>query len=145
MALNVALSLGFRWLFEWIGMRSPGYQPWLPLGGLALANSLATVLETVTLSWLLSRRLGAADSRSLLGSAWRAIVSSIAMGAAVLILLRLTPTQNAWIVGGGGIVVGVGIFLLVSFLLRSPELEQVWSAARRRLSGAMGARVRPGP
>ena len=134
MALNVGLSLALRWLFERVGMRSPGYQPWLPLGGLALANSMATILETWILSWLMRRRLGAGSIRPLLASAWRAVVSSLAMGAAVLTFLRLIPTHSAWIAGGGGILLGFGVFLLASFLLRSPELEQVWSAVRRRWS-----------
>ena len=134
MALNVGLSLALRWLFERIGMRWPGYQPWLPLGGLALANSLATILETWILSWLMRRRLGAGSIRPLLASAWRAMASSIAMGAVLLAFLRLIPTRNAWIAGGGGILLGVGVFLLISFLLRSPEVEQAWSAVRRRWS-----------
>ncbi|MBI4769781.1 MAG: murein biosynthesis integral membrane protein MurJ, partial [Chloroflexi bacterium] len=44
MSLNVALSLLFARLFERAG--------WLPHGGLALANSLATALETAALLWL---------------------------------------------------------------------------------------------
>jgi putative peptidoglycan lipid II flippase len=46
MALNIVLSLLLMRLFGWLGMRfaSASYQPWMPLGGLALANSLATIL-----------------------------------------------------------------------------------------------------
>jgi putative peptidoglycan lipid II flippase len=134
MAINVGLSLLFSQVFAWIGTRwfALGYQPWVPLGGLALANSLATILETWTLSAILGRRLGKWKNRELLASLWRTLASSAAMGIALWNLARWMPTHNAWLVGGSGIVVGTGVFFLASLLLRSPELEFVWSAVRRR-------------
>ena len=55
MGLNMVFSLGFARLFAQIG--------WLPLGGLALANSLATALEAAALLILMRRRLGGLNSR----------------------------------------------------------------------------------
>ncbi|MDP2975227.1 MAG: murein biosynthesis integral membrane protein MurJ, partial [Anaerolineales bacterium] len=49
MSLNVVFSFAFSALFTQIG--------WMPHGGLALANSLATELEAVTLFLLMRRRL----------------------------------------------------------------------------------------
>ena len=72
MTLNIGLSLLFRWLFERLGVQHlPLYQPWMPLGGLALANSLATILETLTLTWLLRRRLSGLGGKRFWASLWR--------------------------------------------------------------------------
>ena len=49
MGLNVVFSLLFPGMFERWG--------WMPHGGLALANSLATGLESVTLVFLMRRRM----------------------------------------------------------------------------------------
>ena len=133
MALNVVLSLLLRWVFEWAGMRLLGadYQPWIPLGGLALANSLATILETLVLSRLLRARLGAFEGKDR-GSAWRTGLSAALMGGVLWALLRLTPTTNAWVLGGGGVIIGGGVFVGATLLLRSPEPAFVLAALRRR-------------
>ncbi|RLD06256.1 MAG: hypothetical protein DRI32_02875, partial [Chloroflexi bacterium] len=49
MSLNIVFSIAFAALFEQIG--------WMPHGGLALANSLATALEMVLLMILMRKRL----------------------------------------------------------------------------------------
>jgi putative peptidoglycan lipid II flippase len=134
MALNVALSLLFRWLFEWVGARSPTlYQPWMPLGGLALANSVATILETLTLTWLVRQRLDGLEGRLLWASLWRTTIGAAIMCGALLAYARWMPVRSAWILGGGGIALGVGTFGLSTLLLRSPELELILTAVRRRL------------
>jgi putative peptidoglycan lipid II flippase len=134
MALNVAFSLAFSWLFERIGLRPFGlpYQPWAPLGGLALANSLATALETGVLLWLLHRRLEGLDGRPAWTSLWRIALSAAAMGLAIAAYLRLMPTQSAWVLGVGGMVIGAWTFVLATYLLRSPELGFILSSLHRR-------------
>jgi putative peptidoglycan lipid II flippase len=134
MALNVVLSLLLMRLFEQVGLiYLPGvYEPWMPLGGLCLANSLATMLETLILAWLLHRRLGGLGSRVLWMSLLRTALSALAMGGALWIYLGLVPTRNAWILGCGGILVGGGTFLVASLLLRSPEPKEALAAVRRR-------------
>jgi putative peptidoglycan lipid II flippase len=136
MALNVGFSLSFSRAFEWAGVHHwpHAYQPWMPLGGLALANSLATTLETLTLAWLLRRRLAGLDGRRLWASLWRIAVSTAVMGVAIGVFMRLAPTRNAWILGGGGIAIGAGAFFLATLLLRSPELAWGIDAVRHRLS-----------
>jgi len=134
MLLNLVLSITFAWGFEIVGSRYGGYQPWMPLGGLALANSVATILETATLSLLLRRRLAAEGAPSVRrGSAWRTALGSAAMAAVVWAFLRLAPTGNAWLLGGGGALAGLGSYVGVTLLLRSPEPRFAWEAVRRRL------------
>lgn len=133
MALNVGLSIVLMWAFGWTGVRTIGaYEPWMPLGGLALANSLATIVETLMLVLLLRGRLGGLEGRQLLSSAWRIGLGAVAMGGVLYPYLRLVPVQSAWILGAGGVLLGAGVFGLVTMLLRSPEMDLVLAAVRRR-------------
>jgi putative peptidoglycan lipid II flippase len=133
MALNVVLSMLFMWAFRWIGVRTvDAYEPWMPLGGLALANSLATIVETLILVLLLRGRLGGLEGRKLLSSAWRIVLGAIAMGSVLYAGLRLMPVRSAWLLGGTGMLLGVGVFGVSTLLLRSPEIDLVVAAIRRR-------------
>jgi putative peptidoglycan lipid II flippase len=135
MALNVVLSIALMGAFGRIGARVlDAYEPWMPLGGLALANSLATIIETLTLALLLRRRLGGLEGRQLFSSGWRIIAAAAAMGGVLYGCLRLAPVQNAWVVGIGGVLLGAGAFGLATMLLRSPEIDLVLTAVRRRLA-----------
>jgi hypothetical protein len=44
------------------------------------------------------------------------------------------PAQNPWIVGVSGVLLGAGAFGLVTMLLRSPEIDLVLTAVRRRMA-----------
>jgi putative peptidoglycan lipid II flippase len=148
MALNIVLSLLLMRLFGWLGMRFvPAiYQPWMPLGGLALANSLATIIETLALNGLLRPRLDGAredrpgpvwaglGGRSLWGSLWRTAVGATVMAVVLWGFLRLVPAQNAWVRGLGGIVIGAASYGMVTWLLRSPEIAFALDAARSRVT-----------
>jgi len=134
MALNIAFSLLFSRLFARLGMTffAGRYQPWMPLGGLALANSLATGLETLTLTWLLRRRLDGLEGRRLWASTWRTLLGAGAMGVALLIFLKTASGWNVWLLGIGGIGAGVAVFFAAAWLLRSPEAAVIVDALRRR-------------
>ena len=71
MGLNVVFSITFARLFEQIG--------WIPVGGLALANSLATALEATALFIFMRRRLNGIEGRSILDGAWRVSVAASAV------------------------------------------------------------------
>ncbi len=133
MALNAVLSVALVWTFRWIGLRyfAPAYQEWMSLGGLALANSLATTLETMTLTCLLRHRLGGLGGRQLGATGWRVIVGGMAMGSALVAFLGL-PMCNPWLRGIGGIALGALVFTTVTALLRSPEARLMIETARRR-------------
>ena len=106
---------------------------WMALGGLALANSIATILETVLLAWLLRNRLDGLGGKAFWASLWRSVLGVTALCAALLGFQALLPDANAWLLGGGGVVIGGAVYLGVTALLRSPELEVVLAAVRRRL------------
>jgi hypothetical protein len=56
------------------------------------------------------------------------------MAAVLWTFLRLVPTQNAWLLGGGGALAGLGSYLGATLLLRSPEPRLALAAVRKRLT-----------
>jgi putative peptidoglycan lipid II flippase len=118
MGLNVGLSV--------LWVRSLGY------GGLALANSLATTLEVLTLLWLLHRRLNGFEERRIIGAVARQALAAALMAGVLWLWLMLGPT-NLWLSGLGGLVIGVGIYGGAALLLRSEELQPALALISRRL------------
>ena len=106
-------------------------------GGLALATSLASILNLVLLLVALRNRLGVLGWRSLAMSVCRSMFCSVVMGfavsrAAVLMLADKNPALPGLILGvTGSIAVGIGIYGLISYLLKSPELGRVLAEAGR--------------
>jgi putative peptidoglycan lipid II flippase len=117
MALNVLLSYGFAALFEYVG--------WMPHGGLALANSLATALESVVLLWLASRRLEGLDlariRRGLLATVGASIVLTVVLGG----WLATTAGRSVWLVGLGGVALGAVVYWVAALALGAPEARQL--------------------
>jgi putative peptidoglycan lipid II flippase len=134
MALNIVFSLLLSRFFDAVGEFAfrDVYAPWMSLGGLALANSVATTLETLTLAYLLNRRLDGLDVRRLWASLWRVLIGVMLMGFALVGYLKVMPVQHTWILGTGGMVVGAATFFLAVYLFRSPELASMLSLVRRR-------------
>ena len=124
MVLNIALS------FLWI-------QP-LGYGGLALANSTATILEVIVLLWLLRRRMDGLDIASLLYSVIRCGLAASVMGLLVWLSLgmvvSITLFANVWLQLIIGAIVAMVGYIGVSFLLRSPELHSSIQLFLRRLA-----------
>ena len=125
MALNVGFSLLFSAWFERIG--------WMPLGGLALANSLATGLEAVGLLFLMRHKLGGLEGRRVLKGTSQAVLATITMVLVVWGWMGLTNSRQAWLVGGGGVVLGSLVYGLVVLALKVPEVQSVINLLRRRL------------
>ncbi len=121
MALNILLSI---WWVRYLGF-----------GGLALANSTATLLEALLLLILLRRRLGGVDGRALALSVGRTALAAGVMGAALYPLAQWAAIQAAGMQMAADAIAllgGVALFIGVSALLRAPELGQVVALARRR-------------
>ncbi len=117
MTLNIIFSLTLPGWFERTG--------WMPHGGLALANSLATTLEAITLLVLLRRRLGGLDARLLGGGAGAAVLASVGMGAAVWGWVSWQPAQSLVVMTLGGVVLGGVVYFVLLLLLRVEEPRRV--------------------
>ena len=108
MSLNLVLSLLFSYLFKQIG--------WMPHGGLALANSLATALESVGLLYLMRRKLKGLEGRNIWQGVLQAVIASAAMTAVLLLWLRFAPFTSSILltlggVAGGGLIYAAGLWL----------------------------------
>jgi putative peptidoglycan lipid II flippase len=100
-------------------------------GGLALANSLATVGETAVLLIIIRRRLGGLQGSGLLWSATKTVVASLVMAAGLLLYARWTAGSHVLVQAGGAILVGGILFLLASLVLRSDELAALRTSLKR--------------
>ncbi len=101
-------------------------------GGLALANSIATTLEMLTLLYLLRPRLGGIEGRQIATSALKMLIGAVVMAVA-LVLYELTPlAQNSFLLLLGGIVIGGGAYFVTMFLLQSDEIGLAVKLVRRK-------------
>ena len=128
MALNIILSIWLAGQFERLG--------WMPHGGLALANSLATGLEAIVLWVLMRRRLKGLDGKHVIQGASQAIVGAGVMGAALWVWLVLTQGFSVWIVGLGGVFIGTLVYGGMMLILRVHEVQSLLKIIRRRLGRA---------
>lgn len=125
MGLNVVFSALFSRWFAALG--------WMPHGGLALANSLATALEATALFLMMRKRLDGIEGQYLLRGLIPATLSALAMGLALLGWLRVGATWSAWILAPLGVIFGGGVYFAGLYLLRVPELAQIVGGVTRRL------------
>jgi putative peptidoglycan lipid II flippase len=124
MSLNIIFSLTFSAWFARIGLA--------PHGGLALANSLATAIECLTLLWLMRRRLGGLDFGRLRRGLSATVSASLAMVALLWLWLRISEGSSLWLIGAVGVIAGAGAFWLISLLLGAPEARQLPGLILRR-------------
>ena len=125
MSINVGLSFLLSSLFARIG--------WMPHGGLALANTIATALEMTALLVLMSRRLNGIQQRRVWTGLSQAVLSTLVMGLVISGWLAVTSGQRELVTAVGGILLGGGIYLLMIVVLRVPEWIGLWGAVKRRL------------
>lgn len=125
MSLNVVFSLTFPGLFEGYG--------WMPHGGLALANSLATALEMVALLWLMRGRLSGLEGRYVLTGTAKSVLATVAMSAALWWWMRATAEGSVWLIALGGIALGGAVYAGLMGILRVEEVGGLLEVAKRRL------------
>jgi putative peptidoglycan lipid II flippase len=126
MGLNVVFSFTFARLFSQVG--------WMPHGGLALANSLATALEATALFLFMRRRLNGLEEGYIARGFLACLTASLAMGTGLWFWLENTTELARWLVTLAGIAIGGVIYGLGVILLRVPEVQFVTSTIARRLS-----------
>ncbi len=125
MSLNVVFSLAFSRLFAQIG--------WMPHGGLALANSLATALEATALFVVIRRRLGGLGEAHLARGAGQASLATLGMCLMLGVWIPLGGSLNRWVAALGGVALGGAVYLLGAVALRVPEIQSVLRFVTRRL------------
>ena len=103
----------------------------LAQGGLALANSIATTLETLALAWLIRGRLGGIEGRRVWRALLRSGLAAAAMGLALFGLLQL-PIDSAPLIAAAGIALGAVVYGGAALLLRAEELRGVAHMLRGR-------------
>jgi len=116
MSLNIGLSLLLSKWFQSLG--------WMPHGGLALANSLATSLESLILLVLVRGKLKGINGRDILQGTLVSLLASAIMGAAVYGFITLVPLSSQVLSLIGGVVIGVIVYASVLWLLRVPEVRR---------------------
>jgi putative peptidoglycan lipid II flippase len=126
MGLNVGLSVLFIRLFASLG--------WLPHGGLALSNTLATTLEMGALMAILARRLGGLEGAEVSRSLARVGLAAAIMGLAIAALAGLLASFSAWLLSALAILAGAVLYLGLTLALGSAEPRAVWGmiSTRRR-------------
>jgi len=111
-------------------------------GGLALATSLASMLNLGLLVRALRIKLGMLGMKAIIASANKTILCSVFMGGAVWITsLFIIPSAEGSLSGlffglAGSIAIGFVSYGLFSLLFKSRELEKVLAIARKGVSKA---------
>lgn len=125
MGLNIIFSVMFIKLFEYLG--------WMPHGGLALANSLATAIEAVTLFVVMRKRLNGIEGKFIMRGVIPSAVAALFMSICIFGWLYVGEKLNPWILIPVGVMVGIGVYLAGLWVLRVPELHYITSGVLRRL------------
>ena len=123
MGLNIVLCFAFSALFQRIG--------WMPLGGLALAISLSTAIETTTLFLLLRKRLNGIQGKDLAKGTGVAVLGTLGMTAGIVFWLQASRQYPAALVTLAGVAIGGIIYGVVLLLLRVPEVKSLGRYAQR--------------
>jgi putative peptidoglycan lipid II flippase len=106
-------------------------------GGLALATSLASMLNFGLLLRALGRKLGPLGLMRIAASLGKTAVCSGIMGAVVWIAANYVITRMPGTLFGlgiglfGTIFLGLASYCGMAFLVKSPELETVWTIAKK--------------
>jgi putative peptidoglycan lipid II flippase len=125
MTLNILFSFLFSNLFAQIG--------WFPLGGLALANSLATALEATALFIFIRKRLNGIEGKAIADGTWRVALSALGMAIGLWFWIQATPNMMNWVVTLGGVTLGGMIYGIALIALRVPEVQSVMQFARKKI------------
>lgn len=125
MGLNIGLSLAFSAWFARVG--------WMPHGGLALANSVATGLESLALLILIRRKLNGLEGAYV----WRGLGVSLAgtalMAVAVMGTQSLLASRGLVMVLVGALGVGVVVYFGLLWIMRAPELMGLIAIVREKI------------
>ena len=130
MTLNIGMSLLFWNLFERAGLP--------PFGGLALANSTATAIESAVLLALMHRRLKGLEGKTVVRTAFMAAAATAGMSAVLWAFLKMEMGHSNLMLTAGGVALGGLLYAVLMIALRVPEALMGVSWLRTKLA----ARIR---
>ncbi|MDY6874128.1 MAG: murein biosynthesis integral membrane protein MurJ [Chloroflexota bacterium] len=125
MGLNVGLSLAFSALFTRLG--------WMPHGGLALANSVATGLESVALILLMRKRLKGIEGGTIWKGVGLSLLGTALMSAVVWGWEAIFAGRSVLLVVFGALGLGVAAYGGLMWALKVPELRGMVRAMLGRI------------
>ncbi|MBN2257706.1 MAG: murein biosynthesis integral membrane protein MurJ [Anaerolineaceae bacterium] len=125
MSLNIGLSFALSSFFRSVG--------WMPHGGLALANSLATAVEVVVLLVILYKRLGYIGGRSVFSAVCQSIIGGLGMVVVLVVWNYFMSADSLTLHALGGIILGGFVYSLILWVLRVPEMGQMAGIIKRKL------------
>jgi len=122
MLLNIALALVLIRVFGYPDSTDFARGP---IGGLALAMSIATAIESTVLWIILRGRIGGLDERRVLSGAARTLASAGAMALVAWAFLAALPDLHALVRAVGAAGAGAAAFWSAALLLGVDEAEAV--------------------
>lgn len=131
--LAMGMNVGFSFIFvAWFSNLR-----WMPHGGLALANSLATAIEAVLLILMIRKHLGGIDIGALGVSFFQFGLASLFMALTIVGWQVFGSSFGALAEAVGGILIGTLTYLAGLHLMRVPELAYI----RTMLSRILGRTI----
>ena len=125
MSLNVFFSFLFSAWFSRLG--------WMPHGGLALANTLATGLEMAGLILVMRKRLVGLRGNWIWSGTFKAGIAGGLMTSSLIGWVSLTKGHSFWLQAGAGILVGGLVYSLGLWIMRTDEINGLFQAIRARV------------
>ncbi len=102
-------------------------------GGLALAISITTLVESLGLWWLLSRRVEGAQAGYVVSGAARTLMAAAGMGVVVWGVGQVTAPAGPFVTAVVGMGVGIAAFFALALVLRVDEARTVPLLVLRRV------------
>lgn len=125
MTLNLVFSLAFTRIFSTIG--------WMPHGGLALANSLATFLEMIALLIFMRRKLGGLEGTAIWRNVGLVSLATVIMAAALFGWMQVGQNMHPAIQTLGGVAIGVFVYGILVVIMKIPEVQSILRIIHSRL------------
>jgi len=126
MLANLGLSFVFTDLFARLN--------WMPHGGLALANSLATAVESVFLIIIMRKRMNGIFGKNILKATYIALAASTVMGVVIWITRALLVSWSIVFSTAVSIFVGMGVYIVVLRLTGTDEVSSLLRMIRSKIS-----------
>ncbi len=112
----------------------------LALGGIAFSYSLAGIINMIMLLYILSKKVGEIGLGGVIKTFGKSAVASAIMGVCVYFfysgltsVLGEVSKMSQLISTGGSIIVGVAVFVLMSYILKIDELDVIMDMIKRRI------------